>query len=68
MTRAGFFAGAEIDEGAGMRLETFVERRATREPAAYVTGHREFFGRDFRRRAGEGDPQAREWNFSWNSR
>jgi release factor glutamine methyltransferase len=47
VTRAGFFAGAEIDEGAGMRLETFVERRATREPAAYITGHREFFGRDF---------------------
>lgn len=47
VTRAQFFAGAELDENAGERLETFVERRADREPAAYITGHREFFSRDF---------------------
>ncbi len=29
------------------RLNSFIERRLQREPLAYITGHREFFGLDF---------------------
>ena len=29
------------------RMRGFVQRRATREPLAYITGRREFYGRDF---------------------
>ncbi|MEZ6062859.1 MAG: peptide chain release factor N(5)-glutamine methyltransferase [Planctomycetaceae bacterium] len=29
------------------RMRSFVQRRAKREPLAYITGHREFYGRDF---------------------
>jgi release factor glutamine methyltransferase len=29
-------------------LDAWVERRARREPFAYIAGHREFYGRDFR--------------------
>ena len=47
ITRSAYYAGADLDANAGARLETFVERRTKREPAAYITGHREFFGRDF---------------------
>lgn len=47
VTRAEFFAGAGLNEEDRARLASFVERRTQREPAAYITGHREFFGRDF---------------------
>ncbi|MEQ9408878.1 MAG: peptide chain release factor N(5)-glutamine methyltransferase [Fuerstiella sp.] len=29
------------------RMRDYVKRRAQREPLAYITGHREFYGRDF---------------------
>lgn len=31
----------------GLRFATLVERRATHEPVAFITGHREFWGLDF---------------------
>ena len=47
LTRAQYFAGAPLNADAAERLETWVERRTQREPAAYITGHREFYGREF---------------------
>lgn len=47
VSRAQFFAGAVLGDEDGTRLEEFVQRRVNREPAAYITGHREFYGRDF---------------------
>jgi release factor glutamine methyltransferase len=42
---------ARLDEEAPQealcRFEGFLARRLAREPAAYITGHREFFGLDF---------------------
>ena len=31
----------------GQRFSAFIERRAAREPVAFITGHREFWGLDF---------------------
>jgi release factor glutamine methyltransferase len=31
----------------GLRFATLIERRATHEPVAFITGHREFWGLDF---------------------
>jgi len=46
--RASYFAGAELPGEARPLLEEWVQRRAgTREPLAYITGHREFYGREF---------------------
>lgn len=47
ITRAQYFLDASLDTAAEAQLSAFTERRAQREPAAYITGHREFFGRDF---------------------
>lgn len=47
VSRAAYFAGSTLDAGESERFSEWVERRARREPAAYITGHREFFGRDF---------------------
>lgn len=47
ITRAQYFAGAGLDDRGQARLETFVERRLQREPTPYITGHREFYGREF---------------------
>lgn len=47
LTRAQYFAGAPLAAEAADRLESWVERRSRREPAAYITGHREFYGREF---------------------
>lgn len=41
---AGLMARDEVDEAA---YEPLVARRAAREPLAYITGHREFWGLDF---------------------
>jgi release factor glutamine methyltransferase len=44
-----FLADAQSVEpdGFGARLDALVERRATREPLAYIVGTREFWGLDF---------------------
>jgi release factor glutamine methyltransferase len=47
VTRAAFFAGAEAPESLLRRLEDVVNRRMAREPSAYITGNREFYGRSF---------------------
>ncbi len=36
-----------MSAGAATRFEALVARRATHEPVAYLTGRREFYGRDF---------------------
>ena len=45
--RARYFAGSELTPEAAERLNRWAERRTKREPASYITGHREFYGRDF---------------------
>ena len=49
LDRAHLFARIDdvIDEGALDAFQRFVERRLAHEPAAYIVGHREFFGLDF---------------------
>jgi release factor glutamine methyltransferase len=47
LSRAEFFAGAELSSKAAATFQQAVERRGAREPAPYITGHREFFGREF---------------------
>jgi len=37
-----------LDEEVGRQFEAWVDRRARGEPVAYLTGTREFYGRDFR--------------------
>ena len=47
MERAAIVTGScEPDSAALARLEALVARRAQREPLAYLTGHREFYGLD----------------------
>lgn len=45
--RARYFAGAELTPEASARLARWYARRVRREPSSYITGHREFYGRDF---------------------
>lgn len=47
ISRAAFFAGSALSAEDALRFEEWVERRTKREPAAYITGHREFYGRSF---------------------
>ena len=49
LTRAQLFAGPDeqLPDDAARRLASALERRSKREPLAYVTGSREFFGLDF---------------------
>ncbi len=47
VSRATYFAGASAGSGELTRLHRLIERRLEREPAAYITGSREFYGRDF---------------------
>lgn len=47
VSRAEYFSGIEISAAESERVAQWVERRERREPAPYITGHREFFGRDF---------------------
>lgn len=37
----------ELTDAERSVMRDFVKRRASREPLAYITGHREFYGRDF---------------------
>lgn len=46
LSRAAFFAGADIDTAARGRLDSLVQRRQRREPTAYLRGWREFYGLD----------------------
>ncbi len=47
ISRAQYFAGSTLEGPAARTFEAFVERRMVREPAPYITGHREFYGREF---------------------
>jgi release factor glutamine methyltransferase len=47
ISRAAYFSEATLSAGEAERFDEWVERRASREPAAYITGHREFYGRSF---------------------
>lgn len=47
LTRAAFFMDPEVPAEAVVQLEGWVQRRVQREPAQYITGHREFYGREF---------------------
>lgn len=47
VSRAEYFSGAHLNSTAASTFEGFVERRVQREPTPYITGHREFYGRDF---------------------
>lgn len=47
MSRAEYFAGRALDDESRSRLADAIRRRLAREPAAYITGHREFFGNNF---------------------
>ncbi|MBA4179346.1 MAG: peptide chain release factor N(5)-glutamine methyltransferase [Anaerolinea sp.] len=44
ISRAQFFARAELNDSDCARLDEIVSRRLTREPAAYIAGEREFYG------------------------
>lgn len=47
MSRARYFTAPAFGEDDRERLEALLARREAREPAPYITGHREFYGRDF---------------------
>ena len=49
VSRAGLFAGLEIDITAAQEktIDGLLERRLSGEPAAYITGVREFYGLEF---------------------
>lgn len=47
LTRAEFFLAPEVPVDARERLDGWLDRRTAREPAQYITGHREFYGREF---------------------
>lgn len=48
LSREALIAGAaSLDAAALARFERMVERRAAREPLAYIVGHREFFSLEF---------------------
>lgn len=48
VSRTSYFTGAVLDGESADRLESWLARRERREPAPYITGHKEFFARDFR--------------------
>jgi release factor glutamine methyltransferase len=48
ISRAAFFAGALWPPGASGAFAAALARRLSREPAAYIVGAREFFGREFK--------------------
>ena len=47
ISRSAYFAGASLDDEALRRLDELAARRLRREPAAYLIGKREFYGREF---------------------
>lgn len=48
LDRAAYFAGAELSIAQGRQLRALVERRLRREPVAYLSGYREFYGLSFK--------------------
>jgi release factor glutamine methyltransferase len=48
LSRAQYLAGEALDDEAERRARSLADRRLQREPTAYVTGYREFYGRLFR--------------------
>lgn len=50
VTKAHLYAGYEdqIDTQVAQRFEAVLSRRLAREPSAYITGRREFYGLEFR--------------------
>lgn len=47
LSRAAYFAGSELEAQQRARLHQLAQRRANREPFAYITGRREFYGLEF---------------------
>lgn len=48
LTRSAYHLDPPLTMESSQRFEDWLARRtATREPLAYITGHREFYGRDF---------------------
>lgn len=47
LPRPAFFANPELPDAAIAAIAASVARRQAREPAPYITGHREFWGLDF---------------------
>ena len=47
VSRAQYFSGVDLSPEESAVLSEWVDRRERREPAPYITGHREFFGREF---------------------
>ncbi len=47
ISRPQFFADPELTPAVSRRLDELAERRSAREPFAYITGHREFYGLEF---------------------
>ena len=47
LSRSRYFADSAIDPEAAERLEGWIKRREQREPSPYITGTREFYGREF---------------------
>lgn len=47
LTRAGFFSDPRVDPAALNAIGVLSDRRVNREPLAYLSGHREFYGLDF---------------------
>ncbi|MDZ7727313.1 MAG: peptide chain release factor N(5)-glutamine methyltransferase [Dehalococcoidia bacterium] len=45
--RAAYYAGAEAAPGVALEVDRQVSRRLAREPLAYITGEREFYGLTF---------------------
>jgi release factor glutamine methyltransferase len=50
LTRADLYTrlGDAMDNASAARYDALIERRLAHEPSAYITGHREFYGLDFR--------------------
>lgn len=47
LSRPQYFADPVLSQDVRQRLAELASRRAAREPFAYITGHREFFGIEF---------------------
>jgi release factor glutamine methyltransferase len=50
LDRAGLFSNLDLELSQAQieKLNSLIERRLTGEPSAYITGHKEFYGLDFK--------------------